>query len=56
MPFARGGKPVGTVWVLWHQEGRTFTDDDVRVVQTLTTFATAILDVALRPARKPRAK
>lgn len=44
VPFARSGKFIGTLWVVGHREGRTFTVADVRTVQNLTTFATSILD------------
>lgn len=51
VPFARKGKLVGTVWVLAHT-AREFDSEDVRQVQNLTTFATAILDSA-RPPQRP---
>lgn len=44
VPFSRRGKLVGTVWVLRHSGIKGFTSDDVRAVDSLTTFATAILD------------
>jgi GAF domain-containing protein len=45
-PFGRQGRPVGTVWVLSHRPTRRFSADDVRLVENLTTFATAVLDAA----------
>lgn len=46
VPFGRSGKWVGTVWVVSHQPGKEFTTEDVRTVETLTTFSTAVLDAA----------
>ena len=43
-PYGRGGKLVGTVWVLNHDARKEFDTDDVRVVGQMTTFATSILD------------
>jgi GAF domain-containing protein len=44
VPFARTGRPVGTLWVVAHRTQKVFTSEDVRIVQALTTFAAAILD------------
>ena len=52
VPFARTGKPVGTLWVVAHRAQKNFTTEDVRIVQALTTFASAILDT-LAPERLP---
>ncbi len=49
VPFARRGRFGGTLWVLTHNPEPQFTSEDVRVVQTLTTFATAILDTIRLP-------
>ena len=49
VPFARGGKLVGTVWVLQHEPARAFSGGDMRAVQGLATFASAVLDA--KPAR-----
>ena len=43
-PFSRGGRPVGTLWVVAHRPDKRFTTGDARIVQDLTTFVTAILD------------
>ena len=48
VPFGRRGKLVGTVWVATHRGERSFTERDLRAVQDLTTFATAILDARSR--------
>lgn len=55
VPFTKGGRYVGTVWVAAHQPQKQFTSEDVQMVERLTTFSTSILD-ALRPPRgKPAA-
>ena len=40
-PFQILGEPVGTVWVLSHDENHKFNSEDVRVVESLATFAAA---------------
>lgn len=40
-PFQVLGEPVGTVWVLSHDDERQFDREDVRVVESLATFAAA---------------
>ena len=50
-PYGRGGKLVGTVWVVHHDPGKQFSTDDVRIVEQMTTFATSILD-ALQTRRR----
>ncbi|TFZ07702.1 hypothetical protein [Ramlibacter humi] len=45
---SRQGKLIGTLWVLLHRGGKTFSERDIRIVQDLTTFATAILDARSR--------
>jgi signal transduction histidine kinase len=41
LPFYVEGKPTGTVWVVAHDERRTFDREDARLVQTLAQFAAA---------------
>ncbi|MDQ3024998.1 MAG: GAF domain-containing protein [Pseudomonadota bacterium] len=41
VPFHMLGTPVGTVWVLSHEEGRHFDAEDCRVLTTLSQFAAA---------------
>ena len=41
VPFAVEGKPIGTVWVVAHDEGRKFDQEDERIVKTLAQFASA---------------
>ena len=38
-PFEMLGEPVGTVWVLLHNDARHFDSEDVRVVEGLARFA-----------------
>jgi GAF domain-containing protein len=44
-PYGRGGKLVGTVWIVSHDARKEFSSDDVRTVEKMTTFSTSILDV-----------
>jgi CheY-like chemotaxis protein len=41
VPFALGGKTVGTVWVVAHEPSRKFDAEDHRVVAKLARFAAA---------------
>jgi signal transduction histidine kinase len=45
IPFQVAGTPVGTVWVVAHDERRKFDREDVRLVQTLGQFAAAAWQV-----------
>ena len=47
VPFSRRGKLVGTVWIVSHRD-HAFTTEDVRAVESLTTFAAMILDAMER--------
>lgn len=44
VPFKRQGKLVGTVWVISHEKEGHFTAEDVRLLTSLSVFATAALD------------
>ncbi|WP_396614754.1 ATP-binding protein [Lysobacter soli] len=44
VPFHRNNAPIGTVWVVRHDDDRPFDLEDLRVVQTLTRFAGAAVD------------
>ena len=46
VPFRRRGRPIGTVWVAAHDEGKSFTDAEVRFVENLGRFASDVLDSA----------
>jgi signal transduction histidine kinase/CheY-like chemotaxis protein len=39
LPFAVAGEPVGTIWVLTHDESHTFDAEDLRVLQSLAKLA-----------------
>src|SRR5678810_1197281 len=39
IPFAVEGRPIGTVWIVSHTEGRTFDREDERIMQVLAQFA-----------------
>lgn len=41
IPFHVDGRPVGTIWVVSHDEKRKFDAEDDRLVQTLSKFAAA---------------
>ncbi|WP_431256280.1 GAF domain-containing protein [Roseateles chitinivorans] len=44
VPFQHRGTPVGTVWVVSHDDQRGFDGEDLRVVQNLTRFAGAAVE------------
>jgi signal transduction histidine kinase/ActR/RegA family two-component response regulator len=41
IPFHVGHKPIGTVWVVAHDERRKFDREDERIIKTLAQFASA---------------
>ena len=41
VPFQVGGEPVGTIWVIAHDNSRQFDREDARVLTTLGEFAAA---------------
>ena len=41
VPFRVGGKAVGTVWVVSHDDARQFDAEDARVMETIAEFAAA---------------
>jgi GAF domain-containing protein len=44
VPFPARGRLVGTLWVLRTQPGEPYSVEDVRAVESLTTFSTSLLD------------
>ena len=46
IPFAIGGKPIATIWIVTHDPGRHFDGEDVRAMQLLATFASRAYDAA----------
>ena len=41
IPFTVENKPIGTVWVVTHNEDRNFDQEDERIIRTLAQFAAA---------------
>ena len=41
IPFFVGGKAVGTIWVIVHDQSHRFDSEDLRVMNNLGTFAAA---------------
>ena len=41
VPFHDHGKPVGTVWIVAHNDERKFDGEDERILRTLANFASA---------------
>ena len=60
VPFQTGAKTVGTVWVIAHDEHRTFDAEDLRQLGSLSRFASvayqtqAALDAALKTEERYR--
>lgn len=44
VPFSRGDRLIGTVWVLQHTSPRVFTQHDLRAVESLSAFVCEVLD------------
>jgi PAS domain S-box-containing protein len=42
VPFSIGGRMSGTVWIVDHTGQKTFTTEDLRIVQSLAAFASAV--------------
>ena len=45
IPFCRRGIPIGTVWVLFHEEGKQFDAEDARIMTSLSQFASAAVQM-----------
>jgi signal transduction histidine kinase/GAF domain-containing protein len=48
IPFHVGGKPIGTIWVLAHDQTRKFDAEDLRVMTNLAHFAAAAYSTRTR--------
>lgn len=48
------GKPVGTVWVLTHHDDRRFDREDLRLLESLATFAAAAYQTLARSSADRR--
>lgn len=51
VPFRHRGQPIGTVWVVRHDDSRGFDAEDLRLLQTLTRFAGAAVESVRRLGR-----
>jgi PAS domain S-box-containing protein len=47
VPFYVGGKAVGTIWVVAHEEHRKFDAEDLRIMSSLGRFASSAYQVLL---------
>ncbi|HEY1050128.1 MAG TPA: ATP-binding protein [Prosthecobacter sp.] len=56
VPFYRGQKPVGTMWIVAHEETGVFEAEDARLIGSLCQFASAAVEVleTLEAAEKTR--
>jgi PAS domain S-box-containing protein len=45
IPFHSAGRPVGTIWVVSHDESRKFDAEDARLMQSLGKFASSAYQV-----------
>ena len=50
IPFHVGGEPIGTIWVLAHDQTRKFDAEDLRVMTNLAHFAAAAYSARTRQA------
>jgi two-component system CheB/CheR fusion protein len=55
VPFHAAGEPVGTVWVIAHDEGRRFDGEDRRLMRSLGHFASLAHQVAAAHRLQARA-
>ena len=44
-PFFVNGKAVGTIWVIAHSDRRTFDHEDLRLLESMSRFASAAYQV-----------
>jgi RNA polymerase sigma factor (sigma-70 family) len=47
IPMFAAGQPIGTIWIVSHDEQRRFNAEDVRIMTSLGSFVSAELRVAL---------
>jgi hypothetical protein len=53
-PFSIGQRPVGTVWIVAHNDSVHFDADDARRVRELSSFASLAIDTLQRSGISPR--
>lgn len=56
VPFHRGEKPIGTVWVVSHSQEKRFDAEDARLVSSLSRFASAAAQTLSSLAEMTRSK
>ena len=54
VPFHVGGRAVGTVWVVAHDESRQFDCEDQRLLESLATFAATAYQARLLAAAQTK--
>lgn len=51
VPFrGAGGELIGTVWIVSHEQGRSFDREDLRLMESLAAFASAAYQALTKPA------
>ncbi len=55
VPFHNKGKPIGTVWVVAHDTTRKFDGEDLRILKSLTNFASVAVAAFARTNELERA-
>ncbi|GEM_PF-296107 len=55
VPFHVAGKPIGTLWILAHDETRRFDKEDLRLLTSLSTFVSTAYQVLTAQEREARA-
>ncbi|HUO61506.1 MAG TPA: ATP-binding protein [Candidatus Acidoferrales bacterium] len=56
IPFHYVGKPVGTLWVIAHDESRKFDAEDARVLSSLGNLASSVYQVLMHTEEHRKAK
>ncbi|MBW6528360.1 PAS domain-containing protein [Sphingomonas sp. RHCKR7] len=56
VPFHRGGRAAGTVWLVAHEGDRAFDQEDARLLASLAQFAASALAVRQRVAELARGR
>jgi GAF domain-containing protein len=49
VPVNDGARPIGTLWVVHHDDGRRFDRDDAHALERLARFAAAALQMSVAP-------
>jgi signal transduction histidine kinase/CheY-like chemotaxis protein len=51
VPFYQGITPVGTVWIVAHSDERKFDSEDLRIIESLTRFASLAVEILAKDLR-----